>query len=491
METLYGGALHRRVTILDLAAAKERGEKWAMLTSYESMTAEIFDEAGIPVLLVGDSAGNNFLGEENTIPVTVDELIPLTRAVVRGSQRALVVADLPFGSYESSPEQALATSTRFFKEAGAMAVKLEGAHLAAVEKLTTAGIPVMGHLGLTPQSLHQLGGYRVQGRSDGDAILEAALALEKSGAFAIVLELVPAELAARITAALSIPTIGIGAGVGCDAQVLVWTDMVGLTKNAPKLAKAYRDLRGEMVFDLHHDLRVLAAEIGQRQQRPGEQDADRVQAAEERDDDRGEAVAAGDLVGELAHRPGDLAHAGKARCGAAEQQADPDHARGREAGIARRVWRLARDPHAEAGEAAIHEGVARHQRRLRKPRGSKSISNHLRSQLGLDGVRAGLLRELSDAATFAEPSVLAAAIKRLPLTLVRTRPLDEAISTAGGVPFEALSEALMLHQLPGVFCAGEMLDWEAPTGGYLLTACFASGRAAGLGMRDWLQARTK
>lgn len=128
---------------------------------------------------------------------------------------------------------------------------------------------------------------------------------------------------------------------------------------------------------------------------------------------------------------------------------------------------------------------------LRKPRGSKSISNHLRSQLGLDGVRAGLLRELSDAATFAEPSVLAAAIKRLPLTLVRTRPLDEAISTAGGVPFEALSEALMLHQLPGVFCAGEMLDWEAPTGGYLLTACFASGRAAGLGMRDWLQARTK
>jgi hypothetical protein len=127
--TLYGGAAHRRVTILDLRAAKERGEKWAMLTSYEQMTAAIFDEAGIPVLLVGDSAGNNFLGEENTIPVTVDELIPLTRAVVRGSQRALVVADLPFGSYESSPEQALATSTRFFKEAGAMAVKLEGAHL--------------------------------------------------------------------------------------------------------------------------------------------------------------------------------------------------------------------------------------------------------------------------------------------------------------------------------------------------------------------------
>ncbi len=247
MEALYGGALHRRVTIVDLAAAKKRGEKWSMLTAYESMTAEIFDEAGIPVLLVGDSAGNNFLGEENTIPVTVDELIPLARAVVRGSKRALVVADLPFGSYEASPEIALATSIRFFKESGAMAVKLEGAHLETVKKLVASGIPVMGHLGLTPQSMHQLGGYRVQGRTDGDAILEAALALEAAGAFAIVLELVPAELAARITAALSIPTIGIGAGVNCDAQVLVWTDLMGLTKKAPKLAKAYRNLRAEML----------------------------------------------------------------------------------------------------------------------------------------------------------------------------------------------------------------------------------------------------
>jgi 3-methyl-2-oxobutanoate hydroxymethyltransferase len=244
--TLYGGAEHRRITIVDLKAAKAAGEKWAALTSYEQMTAEIFDAAGIPVLLVGDSAGNNFLGEENTIAVTVDELIPLTRAVVRASKRALVVADLPFGSYESSPEQALQTSTRFFKEAGAMAVKLEGAHIATIEKLTTAGIPVMGHLGLTPQSLHQLGGYRVQGREDGDAIFDAALALEKAGAFAIVLELVPAELAARITAALSIPTIGIGAGVDCDAQILVWTDLVGLTAKPPKLAKAYRNLRQEI-----------------------------------------------------------------------------------------------------------------------------------------------------------------------------------------------------------------------------------------------------
>ena len=245
--TLYGGATHRRVTINDLCDAKVRGEKWPMLTSYEQMTASIFDEAGIPVLLVGDSAGNNFLGEENTIPVTIDELIPLTRAVVRGSKRAMVVADLPFGSYESSPEHALATSTRFFKEAGAMAVKLEGAHLATVEKLTSCGIPVMGHLGLTPQSLHQLGGYRVQGRTDGDAVLEAALALEKAGAFAIVLELVPAELAARITAALSVPTIGIGAGSSCDAQVLVWTDMAGFTAKPPKLAKAYRNMRADLL----------------------------------------------------------------------------------------------------------------------------------------------------------------------------------------------------------------------------------------------------
>lgn len=246
-ESLYGGAVHRRVTIVDLAAAKKRGEKWAMLTAYESMTAEIFDEAGIPVLLVGDSAGNNFLGEENTIPVTVDELIPLARAVVRGSKRALVVADLPFGSYEASAELALATSIRFFKESGVMAVKLEGAHSETVKKLVASGIPVMGHLGLTPQSMHQLGGYRVQGRTDGDAIVEAALSLEAAGAFAIVLELVPAELAARITAALSIPTVGIGAGVNCDAQVLVWTDLMGITKKAPKLAKAYRNLRAEML----------------------------------------------------------------------------------------------------------------------------------------------------------------------------------------------------------------------------------------------------
>ena len=245
--TLYGGATHRRVTILDLAAAKKAGEKWAMLTAYESLTASIFDEAGIPVLLVGDSAGNNFLGDENTIPVTVDELIPLARAVVRGSQRALVVADLPFGSYESSPEQALATSTRFFKESGAMAVKLEGAHIETIKKLVTSGIPVMGHLGLTPQSLHQLGGYKVQGRSDAEVIIAAAKEIEAAGAFALVLELVTEEVAEKITNALSIPVIGIGAGNKCDAQVLVWTDMAGMSPKVPKLAKAYRNLRSELL----------------------------------------------------------------------------------------------------------------------------------------------------------------------------------------------------------------------------------------------------
>lgn len=247
MESLYGGATHRRVTIADLADAKARSEKWPMLTSYEEMTASIFDEAGIPVLLVGDSAGNNFLGFENTIPVTVDEMIPLVRAVVRGSKRAMVVADLPFGSYEESPEKALVTATRFFKESGAMAVKIEGARISTVEKLVAAGIPIMGHLGFTPQSLHQLGGYKVQGRTDGDAIFDAAIALQKAGTFAIVLELVPADLAARITKELSIPTVGIGAGVDCDSQVLVWTDLMGITKNPPKLARAYRNLRTEML----------------------------------------------------------------------------------------------------------------------------------------------------------------------------------------------------------------------------------------------------
>ena len=239
-----------RISISDLAAWKKRGEKWAMLTSYEQMSAQIFDEAQIPVLLVGDSAGNNFFGEENTIPVTVDELIPLARAVVKSTSRAMVVADFPFGSYESGAHAALATGIRFFKEAKAHAVKLEGGAkvVPQIKRLIEAGIPVMGHLGLTPQSVHALGGFKVQGRGDdAKRIIDDAKALEAAGVFAIVLELVPEELAELITKELSIPTIGIGAGAKCDAQVLVWTDLMGITKNAPKLAKAYRNLRVEML----------------------------------------------------------------------------------------------------------------------------------------------------------------------------------------------------------------------------------------------------
>ena len=248
VNALYGGAIHRRITTLDIAKSKGQG-KWTMLTSYEQLTAEIFEQAEVPVLLVGDSAGNNFLGAENTISVTVDEMIHLARAVVSATKRALVVVDLPFGSFEQSPEQALQTSIRLFKEAGAQAVKIEGGAKVTpqIKTLIKAGIPVMGHLGLTPQSIHALGGYRVQGRGEnGAALIADALALQEAGVFAIVLELIPAELASEITAALDIPTIGIGAGKDCDAQVLVWSDLMGLTAKPPKLAKAYRNLRLEM-----------------------------------------------------------------------------------------------------------------------------------------------------------------------------------------------------------------------------------------------------
>lgn len=238
-----------RISTADLAAKKRSGERFAMLTCYEQITAEIFDGANIPVLLVGDSAGNNFLGFENTIPVTVDELIPMARAVVNSSSKAMVVADLPFGSYEASPEQALSTGIRFFKEAKVGAVKLEGGAkvVPQIEKLIAAGIPVMGHLGLTPQSVHTLGGFKVQGRGDdGQVIINDAKALAAAGVFAIVLEAIPSQLAKQITTAISIPTIGIGAGVDCDGQVLVWTDLMGLTAKMPKLAKAYRNMRKEM-----------------------------------------------------------------------------------------------------------------------------------------------------------------------------------------------------------------------------------------------------
>ena len=247
LPALYGGVTNRRVRPSDLQHAKERGERWAMLTSYDMLTAGIFESAGMPVLLVGDSAGNNVLGYPTTVPVTVDELLPMVRAVVRSTSRPLVVADLPFGSYQASPEQALATAVRFLKEGGAHAVKLEGGARVApqIELLVSAGAPVMGHVGLTPQS-ELVMGLRVQGRGDAaDALLADALDVQAAGAFAVVLEAVPAQLAERVTKELDIPTIGIGAGAGCDAQVLVWTDMAGLTPGAPlTFVKRYADLRG-------------------------------------------------------------------------------------------------------------------------------------------------------------------------------------------------------------------------------------------------------
>jgi 3-methyl-2-oxobutanoate hydroxymethyltransferase len=249
--SLYGGPASRRVRVHHLRAAKERGERWAMLTAYDQYTAAIFDEVGIPVLLIGDSAANNVLGYETTIPVTVDELLPLVRAVARRTARALVVADLPFGSYQESPEQALRTATRFLKEGGAHAVKLEGG-LPVVEhvrRLVDAGVAVVGHVGFTPQSEHKIGGYRVQGRGDdGDRLVADALALEAAGAFAVVLEMVPATVAKRVTAELAVPTIGIGAGPECDAQVLVWQDMAGLRPDPmPRFVKKYADLRGSLL----------------------------------------------------------------------------------------------------------------------------------------------------------------------------------------------------------------------------------------------------
>jgi 3-methyl-2-oxobutanoate hydroxymethyltransferase len=229
-----------------LLQAKERGEKWAMLTSYDQYTARIFDEAGIPVLLVGDSAANNVFGYETTLPVTVDELLPLARAVVHATKRSLVVGDLPFGSYEEGPAQAIRTAVRFMKEAQCHAVKLEGARPALIEAISGAGIPVMAHIGFTPQSEHQIGGYRVQGRGEQAKLLvEQAHECAEAGAFSVVLEMVPGEVAKRITAEVPIPTIGIGAGPDTDAQVLVWQDMAGLRTGGgptPRFVKQYAQL---------------------------------------------------------------------------------------------------------------------------------------------------------------------------------------------------------------------------------------------------------
>ncbi len=236
----YGGtggsaastALTKPIRTHHLQAMKAEGERWSMLTAYDYSTARVFHDAGIPVLLVGDSAANVVYGYDTTVPITIDELLPLVRGVVRGAPNALVVADLPFGSYEASPQQALESAMRMMKEGGAKAVKLEGGERVAdqIAAITRAGIPVMAHIGFTPQSVNGLGGFRVQGRGDGaEQLVADALAVQEAGAFSVVMEMVPADLAGQITRKLTIPTVGIGAGVECDAQVLVWQDMAGMT----------------------------------------------------------------------------------------------------------------------------------------------------------------------------------------------------------------------------------------------------------------------
>lgn len=246
-----GAAAIKRIRTHHLREMKQRGERFAMLTAYEQYAAQTFDEAGIEVLLVGDSASNNVFANETSLPVTVDELIPLARAVSRSVRRALVVADLPFGSYQASPEQAYLTAVRFMKEANAHAVKLEGGveMVPQVRKLTEGGIPVMAHIGFTPQSEHNLGGYRVQGRGEAaKRVVEEARAMEEAGAFAVVMEMVPGDVAADVTAAVGIPTIGIGAGPSCDGQVLVWGDAFGFrTGRMPRFVKQYADVHGVLL----------------------------------------------------------------------------------------------------------------------------------------------------------------------------------------------------------------------------------------------------
>jgi 3-methyl-2-oxobutanoate hydroxymethyltransferase len=242
----------RRITIRDLQAATDRNERWSMLTSYDALTASVFEQAGVRALLVGDTSAEMVLGHPDTLPVTMDEMVSMVAAVVRGTHTALVVADLPFGSYQAGPETALANAVRHLKEGGAQAVKLEGGRrvLPQVTTLVGAGIPVMGHLGLTPQSVNTLGGMRrVQGRGDaGEQLLADALALERAGAFAVVLESVPASLGRRVSEQLRIPTVGIGAGPDCDAQILVWQDMAGLTAGRlPRFVQRYADMRGELL----------------------------------------------------------------------------------------------------------------------------------------------------------------------------------------------------------------------------------------------------
>ena len=246
----YGGSdsnpALKRVRIRHFQRAKEQGIKITGLTSYDFLSASIFDEAGIDFLLVGDSAGNTVFGYDTTIPVTIDELIPLTRAVVRGANRALVIADLPFGSYENGPDEALASAIRFMKETGAHAVKLEGGVRSAkqIKRIVRAGIPVMAHIGFTPQSEHGLGGHIIQGRGEGAAqLLADAHAVQDAGAFAVVLEMVPSEIAGQVTRELAIPTISVGAGPQCDGQLLVWSDWAGFSRGRiPRFVKQYAEI---------------------------------------------------------------------------------------------------------------------------------------------------------------------------------------------------------------------------------------------------------
>ncbi len=246
----YNSPRRGRVRIPHLRDMKVQGQKWAMLTAYDMYAASVFEAAGIPVLLVGDSAANNVFGHNSTLAITVDEMLPLVRAVSSATKRALVIADLPFGSYQGSPEQCFHTAVRFMKEGGAHAVKLEGGieMLAQVEMLIAAGIPVMAHIGFTPQAEHQLGGYRIQGKGeDAQRLIDLSVAFERAGAFGLLIEMVPGDVATRITETVSIPTVGIGAGNGCDAQVLVWQDMAGLRDGQlPRFVKQYADMRKVM-----------------------------------------------------------------------------------------------------------------------------------------------------------------------------------------------------------------------------------------------------
>ena len=246
----YASWTHGKLPLPELIELKRRGQKLAMVTAYDFPSGRIADEAGVELVLVGDSAGMVVLGNDSTVPITTEELLMLTRAVTRGAKRPIVVSDMPFGSFQVSDPAAVENAVRFVKEAGADAVKLEGAGptLSRVQAIVGAGVPVMGHVGLTPQSATMLGGFKAQGRTADKAeqLYEDALALEAAGCFAIVLEAVPAPVAAAVTEALGVPTIGIGAGAGCDGQVLVWHDLLGLYEGkAPRFVKRYADLAGE------------------------------------------------------------------------------------------------------------------------------------------------------------------------------------------------------------------------------------------------------